>query len=145
MAGGYLSFSAPNLRCMPIKKIDLELQEPFVKPVSQLSTLYRERAEADDKFKALIKTTFGLTSWPKANGEWWSLASSPFITNFRKKFKTADVEDLMDAHAKHAAAMGKKVAEIVKLNQQIDRGFYKMFGLTKREIELVEAMEFSYL
>lgn len=145
MSGGYLGFSAPNLRVTPIKKIDLDAQEPFVKPAAKLSTLYREKVEADDKFKTLISTTFGLTSWPTANSEWWSLESPAFVTNFRKKFKTAEVEDLMESHTKHSAILEEKVSEIVKLNQQIDRGFYKLFGLTRREIATVEAMEFDYL
>ncbi|GFM17878.1 type I restriction-modification system methyltra nsferase subunit [Mycobacterium sp. PO1] len=145
MAGGYLGFSAPNLRCTPIKRIDTDAQESFVKVASRLSALYRERAEADDAFKTLIKTTFGLTSWPTANGAWWSLESPAFVSNFRRRFNISEVEDLMGAHAKHGAVVGEKVAEIAKLTQQIDRSFYKLFGLTRREIELVEAMEFTIL
>ncbi|WP_006247148.1 Eco57I restriction-modification methylase domain-containing protein [Mycolicibacterium tusciae] len=145
MAGGYLGFSAPNLRCTPIKKVDPEAQEPFVKPANRLSVLYREKLETDDTFKTLIKTTFNLTSWPTANAEWWTLESPAFISNFRSRFNTSQVEDLMGAHAKYASMMAEKVAEIMKLNQQIDRAFYKLFGLTRREVELVEAMEFSYL
>ena len=144
MAGGYLGFSAPNLRCTPIMKISIADQEQFVKPAAQLSTLYREKMEADEKFKTLVKTTFSLSSWPVANSEWWLLDAPSFVTNFRKKFKTTQVEDLMGSHAKHTAIVGDKVAEIVKINQQIDRGFYKLFNLTRREIALVEAMEFSY-
>lgn len=107
--------------------------------------LYREKAEADDAFKTLIKTTFGLTSWPTANSAWWSLESPAFVSNFRRRFNTSEVEDLMGARAKHSAVVGQKVTEIVKLTQQIDRSFYKLFGLTRREIETVEAMEFTYL
>ncbi|WP_100464788.1 Eco57I restriction-modification methylase domain-containing protein [Mycobacteroides abscessus] len=145
MAGGYLGFSAPNLRCTPIKRVDINAQEPFVKPATRLSALYREKAEADEILKTLIKTTFELTSWPTANGEWWAMESPVFISNFRKRFSTSQVEDLMGAHAKYATVMNEKVSEILKLNQQIDRTFYKLFGLTRREIELVEAMEFTYL
>lgn len=145
MAGGYLGFSAPNLRVTPIMRIELKDQEPFVKQTSRLSVLYREKAEADEKFRTLIKTTFGLASWPNANGEWWEIESPEFVKNFRKKFKTAQVEDLMDSHAKHKALITKKVDEIMKISHQIDRAFYKMFNLTRREIALVEAMEFSYL
>lgn len=144
MAGGYLGFSAPNLRCTPNKQIDTDAQEPFVKPASPLSVLYREMAEADDAFKTLIKTTFGLTSWPTANGAWWSPESPAFVSNFRTRFNTWEVEDLMGAHVKHGAVIGEKVAEIVKLNQQIDRSLYRLFGLTRREVELMGVMEFTY-
>jgi hypothetical protein len=37
------------------------------------------------------------------------------------------------------------VVEIIKVNHQIDRSFYKLFDLSRREIDLVEAMPFSYL
>lgn len=35
--------------------------------------------------------------------------------------------------------------EITKLNQQVDRSFYKLFGLTRRELKLVEVTPCNYL
>ncbi|BBY84170.1 Eco57I restriction-modification methylase domain-containing protein [Mycolicibacterium pulveris] len=145
MEGGYLGFSSPNLRCTPIKQIALEDQERLVVPANRLRELYRERAEADDFFRKLIKTTFGLTTWPNANIPWWTLEATDFVRNFRRRFTTDQVEDLMAAHNRHSKIVGDMVTEITKLNQQIDRSFYKLFGLTRREVGMVEAMPFSYL
>lgn len=143
MSGGYLGFSAPNLRCTPILEMSAKDQEWFVKPTERLAVLYREKREADDKFKSVIRTTFELPSWPQANSAWWDHEAPVFIANFRRRFRTAQVEDLMESHAKHAAIMTGRVAEIVKLNMHIDRAFYRLYGLTRKEIATVEAMEFS--
>lgn len=145
MEGGYLGFSAPNLRCTPIKPIDAEEQGKFVAPANRLSALSRECAEADDLFKKLVKTTFNLSTWPQANNAWWAVEATDFVGNFRRRFNTNQVEDLMAAHGRHSKIVGGLVTEITKLNQQIDRGFYKLFGLTRREADLVEAMPFRYL
>lgn len=145
MEGGYLGFSSPNLRCTPIKEIDLADQHQFVGPADRLAELYRHRAEAGNLFTTLIKTTFDLTTWPKANLTWWTLEATDFIRNFRKRFTTDQVEDLMAAHGRHSKIVGDMVVEIIKVNHQIDRSFYKLFDLSRREIDLVEAMPFSYL
>jgi hypothetical protein len=145
MEGGYLGYSAPNLRSTPIKRIDLHDQQCFVDPANRLAQLYRDHAEADNFFKTTIKTTFDLRSWPNANLGWWALEATEFIKNFRKRFNTGQVEDLLTAHAKHSKIVGDRVAEIIKLNLQIERQFWKLFGLTRREIGLVVAMPFSYL
>lgn len=145
MEGGYLGFSSPNLRCTPIKEIDLEDQHQFVRQTDLLADLYRQRAEADYLFRTLIKTTFDLTTWPNSNQTWWTLETTEFIRNFRRRFTTDQVEDLMAAHGRHSKIVADMVGEIIKINHQIDRTFYKLFDLTRREVELVEEMPFTYL
>lgn len=125
--------------------LDLHDQQWFVEPVNRLAQLYREHAESDNFFKTTIKTTFDLRSWPNANLGWWALEATDFIKNFRKRFTTGQVADLLTAHAKQSKIVGDRVAEIIKLNVQIDRQFWKLFGLTRREIELVVAMPFTYV
>lgn len=145
MSGGYLSFSAPNLRATPIAKISTDDQQIFVPLATRLAELYRAKDEADTNFRQIIMTTLELPSWPRTNNDWWSFDATTFIGNFRRRFTTAQVEDLMGAHSKHSAVVNPMAEEILKATREVDQRFYKIFKLTAEEIKEVEAMEFAVL
>ncbi|WMM74454.1 N-6 DNA methylase [Rhodococcus pyridinivorans] len=143
MSGGYMGYSAPNLRCTPIKALSLEDQQPFVDIAQELSTLHEEKAQADHRFRAIIRHSVAIESWPGVNNEWWAQDVNDFIRGFKKRFKTDEVEDLMNAHGKHAPNVAKIDARISLLNRKADKLFYAEYGLTRAEISKVEEMVFA--
>lgn len=143
MSGGYMGYSSPSLRCTPIKKIPVDDQQKFVDIARELTELYKKKDDADHKFRSIVTTAVDIRSWPGTNSEWWELDAKTFIGNFKKKFNTSEVEDLMDVHDKHKSKVKKLAHRINMLTHRADLRFYELFALTRKEVGTVEAMEFA--
>lgn len=143
MAGGYMGYSAPALRCTPIKRLSSEDEQQFVDIGRELEALCGQKYDADRKFRSIVTMSADLKSWPGSNAQWWDLEVEDFVANFKKRFKADQVEDLMDAHSKHAPGVKSTSRRIKLLAHRADLRFYELFDLTRTERARVEAMEFA--
>ncbi|MFI8696751.1 Eco57I restriction-modification methylase domain-containing protein [Dietzia maris] len=143
MSGGYMGYSAPAMRCTPIKKLPPEDEKQFLDIAKELENLYSAKYDADRKFRSIVTMAAGLKSWPGTNANWWELEVENFIANFKKRFKTSQIEDLMDAHGKHAPEVQTTARRIKTLTHRADLRFYDLFDLTRTERARVEAMNFT--
>lgn len=139
MQGGYLLYSAPNLKNTPIKKIDAADQKPFVEAAKKLMTIRPMFIESDYRFRKLVTVGFGLTSWPNKLNKWWQLEFAEFAKIVgKKKLTLKQHDDLLDLYDKYRSKLATIEAEMVMLTDGIDQGFYKLYGLTAAEIAKVE-------
>jgi len=146
MSGGYLLYSAPNLKNTYIKNIDLVKQEPFIKLVNSISPLIDNLNTATGKFSNYLLSQLPIEKLTKKLQNWHELEFGDFIKELNKAIKKVGGEKLtkMDEmewmevfETKKAEAQILKT-EIDQTDKEIDQMVYELYGLTEDEIEIVE-------
>jgi type I restriction-modification system DNA methylase subunit len=146
MSGGYLLYSAPNLKNTYIKNIDLVKQEPFIKLVNSISPLIDNLNIATGKFSNYLLSQLPIEKLTKKLQNWHELEFGDFIKELNKAIKKVGGEKLtkMDEmewmevfETKKAEAQILKT-EIDQTDKEIDQMVYELYGLTEGEIEIVE-------
>jgi type I restriction-modification system DNA methylase subunit len=126
---------------LPIKKISIIDQKPFIEKVNLMLSLNKELMEQSQKFQRAIQRKFELETLPKKLQDWYLLSYSDFIKELGKlKVKLtlsqeAEWEDYFTQEATKVIALKN---EIDTTDKAIDRMVYELYGLTPEEIEIVE-------
>lgn len=139
MQGGYLLYSAPNMKNTPIKRIDPADQVVFVNAAARLQVLHQSLRETDQKFRQIIRAGLGIEKLvPKLN-RWWTVDFQAFAKLAKTSALTLEQnEQLMELLAKYTASMLVIDNEITQVTRTVDQSFYQLFGLTDNEITDVE-------
>jgi type I restriction-modification system DNA methylase subunit len=141
MSGGYLLFSAPNLKNTQIYRASENQQFPFIKKADQMFSLNNELLEVSQKFQRALEREFGLVSLPKKLQDWYLLSFAEFIKELEKKkvklslSQKAEWEDYFLQESKKALELK---TNIDTTDKEIDQMVYELYGLTEEEIEIVE-------
>ena len=142
MSGGYLLFSAPNLKNTYIKKISLEKQKPFIEKADLMFSFNKELQEVLGKFQRALQREFSLESLSKKLQNWYELSFADFLKELSKAkvnlslSQKAEWEDYFLAEQQKAVSIKSKIDQTDK---EIDQMVYNLYGLTKEEIEIVES------
>ena len=154
-----------DLRKFPIKKISLEIQQPFIEKADQMLSLNKELQllvqkfqrtlqrkffdSTDDKgFKPLVTPYTGHLAaplvaivLPKKLQDWYLFSYPEFIKELAKKkvklslSQEAEWEDYFMQESKKALDLK---AQIEATDKAIDAMVYELYGLSDEEIEIVE-------
>ncbi|WP_228410920.1 TaqI-like C-terminal specificity domain-containing protein [Chryseobacterium taklimakanense] len=141
MSGGYLLFSAPNLKNTYIKEITLESQQPFIIKADSMLSLNKELQDISARFEKTCERKFENISFNKKLQNWYSLSYADFIKELTKQkiklslSEEAEWADYFDQEKSKALGIQ---SEITKTDKEIDRMVYELYGLSKEEIEIVE-------
>jgi type I restriction-modification system DNA methylase subunit len=146
MSGGYLLYSAPNLKNTYIKNIDIVKQEPYIKLAKDMSSLINELNIISNKFANYLLSQFSIERLPKKLQNWHDLDFGEFIKELNKAIKKTGREPLsklvemewMEVFETKKAEAQKLKAEIDKTDKEIDAMVYQLYGLTDEEIKIVE-------
>lgn len=138
MAGGYLLFSAPNLKNMPIKSIDNKLQQPFVALSQDMSSLNSDLNHANSRFKKLVCLEFKIEKWPTKLNKWWHLDFDAFVSLLKIKFTLQQKDNLLDLFEKYKPECSDLNIKILETENEIDQLIYDIHGLTTEEVKTVE-------
>ncbi|GAB7256848.1 Eco57I restriction-modification methylase domain-containing protein [Polaribacter sp. OB-PA-B3] len=156
MSGGYLLFSAPNLRNTYIKKIQITEQELFVKESKKLHTIFYDFNLMKSKLQIYIQQKFQLQKLSKKLQNWQDLEFGDFIKELNKAIKTNNKQRLKDS-LQEVPTLTKKdefewldlfeenkqkaqelQTQINQTDKEIDQMVYELYGLTEEEIAIVE-------
>lgn len=141
MSGGYLLFSAPNLKNTYIKKISLEKQKPFIEKADLMFSFNKELQEVLGKFQRALQREFSLETLSKKLQNWYELSFADFIKELSKQkvnlslSQKAEWEDYFLAEQQKAVSIKSKIDQT---DAAIDQMVYNLYGLTEEEIEIVE-------
>lgn len=146
MSGGYLLYSAPNLKNTKIKSINLDSQKPFESKATLMTDLLGKFQIQMNKFSVYSKTRYNLDKLSGKLENWYELEFVDFIKELNKSIKAAkgtpltkkdefEWMELFEDNKKKALALK---AEIDQTNKEIDRMVYELYGLTEEEIQIVE-------
>jgi type I restriction-modification system DNA methylase subunit len=126
---------------LPIKKISLTEQQPFIEKANSMLILNKELKEQSQKFQRTIQRKFELEELPKKLQDWYKLPYAEFIKELAKKkvklslSQEAEWEDYFMQESKKALELK---ATIDTTDKAIDAMVYELYGLSDEEIALVE-------
>jgi hypothetical protein len=156
MSGGYLLFSAPNLKNTKIKKISFSKQEKFISKADIMSTLNKELQEKNSKFTKYLQSHFAIEKLTRKLENWHYLSFGDFIKEINKSIKETNKEriknqlqpikeltkldemDWMDVFETKKAEAQNLKQQINTTDREIDAMVYELYGLTEEEIAIVE-------
>lgn len=140
MSGGYLLFSAPNLKNTPIMAADIKEQRKFVKYADDLAVLVQDLNQSDSKFRTLVSSKFGIEKWPSKLNKWWNLASDDFLKAAKFDLPLETQGEALDFFENSKTKCQNLVSEINKIQSEIDQGFYELYSLSDSEVITVNSI-----
>ncbi|MHB1148123.1 MAG: TaqI-like C-terminal specificity domain-containing protein, partial [Lutibacter sp.] len=146
------AISTQNLFNIPVKKIALVNQQPFIEKAEKMLSLNKDLQETSQKFQRNLEREFfdkGLkplanspaNPLPKKLQDWYLLSYRDFVKELEKKkvklslSQKAEWEDYFLQESKKALTLK---TNIDTTDKQIDTMVYALYGLTEAEIEIVE-------
>ncbi len=136
-----VNISKEYLSKIPIKKISLINQRPFIEKADLMLSLNKDLQDQSQKFQRTIQRKFELDNLPKKLQDWYLLSYADFIKELGKlKIKLtlsqeAEWEDYFNTEATKVNAIK---TQINATDNAIDAMVYELYGLSKEEIEIVE-------
>jgi len=156
-----LHFYPDDAKSLPIKKLEKQIQQPFIEKADLMLSLNTELQEQSQKFQRTIQrkfftatvsvSTMGLSplpdvkvntdTLPKKLQDWYKLPYAEFIKELAKKkvklslSQEAEWEDYFMQESKKALELK---ATIDATDKAIDAMVYELYGLSEEEIAIVE-------
>jgi type I restriction-modification system DNA methylase subunit len=141
MSGGYLLFSAPNLKSTYIKPIELHLQKRFIPLSIEIETLKIQLLDNTFSFLEFLSAKVEIAVLSKNLESWPTLDFKGFLAELKKGKVQLSLSEEAEWMAYFNAQKQKAnalQAEIDRLDKEIDRMVYQLYGLTEEEIKVVE-------
>ena len=126
---------------LPVKKISLLEQKPFIEKADLMLSLNKELQEQSQKFQRTIQRKFEGLEINKKLESWYELSFADFVKELgKKKIKLtlsdeAEWEDYFLQEQQKALTLKQ---QIETTDKEIDKMVYELYGLTDEEIEIVE-------
>jgi type I restriction-modification system DNA methylase subunit len=130
-----------ELKDLPIKKLSLMEQLPFIEKANSMLSLNKELQELLLKFQSTIRRKFVLYELPSKLQNWHLLTYAEFITELSKKkiklslSNEAEWETYFLQESKMALDLKSRIEATDK---EIDQMVYALYELTEKEINIIE-------
>ncbi|QRE61823.1 restriction endonuclease subunit M, partial [Flavobacterium psychrophilum] len=130
-----------NLKLLPIKKISLELQQPFIEKADLMLTLNKTLQQQQAKVVNMLQRDYGLTKPSKKLDTWYELTVQDFFKELAKAkivlsaIQKDEVQEYFETYQKQAVATKN---QITATDKQIDAMVYELYRLSADEIEIIE-------
>ena len=141
MSGGYLLYSAPNLKSTYIKSISVESQQPFISLADNMLSLNSQLQTKRSRFLRRlcdnvegIKTTTALQQFDQ-------LDFKAFVAELKKqkiKFTLSQQDEWEEYFSQYRSACQELQAQIAATDREIDLRVYRLYGLTYDEVLTVD-------
>ena len=131
-----------QLKELPIKKISLEAQQPFIEKVDKMLFLNKNLQELSQKFQRLLTRKFELEKLTTKLQDWYLLEFSEFVKELKKsKIKLSLKEEIEweEIFLEKKEEAEKVKNEIEMTDKEIDGMVYELYGLSKEEVKIVES------
>ena len=131
-----------QLKELPIKKISLEAQQPFIEKADKMLFLNKNLQELSQKFQRLLTRKFELEKLTTKLQDWYLLEFSEFVKELKKsKIKLSLKEEIEweEIFLEKKEEAEKVKNEIEMTDKEIDGMVYELYGLSKEEVKIVES------
>ncbi len=146
MSGGYLLFSAPNLRNTYIKRIPINKQNPFIQLSQDLQKKNTDFNIMLSRFSIFFSNSVEIEKLTRKLENWHELDFADFIKELNKAIKKTggtpltkkdefEWLELFDDNKKKAQELQN---QITQTEREIDEMVYDLYGLTQEERDIVE-------
>ena len=135
-----------SIEQLPIKKISLSDQQPFIKKADLMLSLNKKLQEISSKFSTYFSGQFKIEKLSGKLEKWYNLSFDEFIKEINKAIKTQkgtpltkkDEFNWIDLFEENKAKANKLQNEIAVTDKAIDAMVYELYGLSEEEIKIVE-------
>lgn len=135
-----------DIRIIPLVKISLNNQQPFIEKADSMLRLNKELQEVSSKFSKYFSGQFKIEKLSGKLEKWYDLSFDEFIKEINKAIKTQkgtpltkkDEFDWIDLFEENKAKANKLQSEIAVTDKAIDAMVYELYGLSEEEIGIVE-------
>jgi recombinational DNA repair ATPase RecF len=141
MSGGYLLYSAPNLKNTYIKQISPEAQQPFIALADQMLSLNAQLQQKRQRFIHRLQESLGVQKITSALERFDEVDFKTIQTELKKQkisLSFSQQDDLEDYFNKYKTECNAISAQIAATDKEIDQMVYQLYGLTEDEIKVVE-------
>ena len=131
-----------QLKELPIKKISLEAQQPFIEKADKMLFLNKNLQELSQKIQRLLTRKFELEKLTTKLQDWYLLEFSEFVKELKKsKIKLSLKEEIEweEIFLEKKEEAEKVKNEIEMTDKEIDGMVYELYGLSKEEVKIVES------
>ncbi|PHR13191.1 MAG: restriction endonuclease subunit M [Aequorivita sp.] len=146
MSGGYLLFSAPNLRNTYIKRITIDRQNHFIQLSQDLQKKNTDLNIMLSRFSTFFSNSVEIEKLTRKLENWHALDFADFIKELNKAIKKVggtpltkkdefEWLELFQDNKKKAQDLQNQISQT---EREIDEMIYDLYGLTEEEIAIVE-------
>ena len=141
MSGGYLLYSAPNLKNTYIKKETINNQQPFVALATHMLLLNQQLQEKRSRFLHRLRDNLGVEKMTSALETFDLLDFKGLLSELKKQKKQISLsqqdewEDYFNDYRQQCQQLSKDIDET---NKQIDLKVYHLYDLTYDEVLIVD-------
>ena len=135
------AISTQNLFNIPIKKIKISEQQPFIEKADLMLNLNKDLQEQSQIFLTLLQSDFNIEKPSKKIENWYSLSWSEFEKELNKLkiiLLGTKKEDWLDRFNRLKTQAQDLQNKINQTDKAIDKMVYELYGLNEEEIALVE-------
>jgi hypothetical protein len=143
MSGGYLLYSAPNLKNTYIKSVPIESQQPFIALAEAMLSLNKQLQEKRARFLRRLSENFEGVKITTALQTFDQLDFKAFVAELKKqkiKLSLAQQDEWEDYFNQYRDDCQQLSEQIAQTDREIDQRVYQLYGLTEDEIKIVESM-----
>ena len=144
MSGGYLLYSAPNLRNTYIKSVPIDDQQPFIELADSMLTLHEQLQEKRSRFLRRLSENFEGVKTTTALQTFDQMAFADFTKELKKQkisLSLSQQDEWEDYFGQYQSACREISSQIDQTNREIDQRVFDLYGLTDEERNIVEANE----
>ena len=130
-----------QLKELPIKKISLEAQQPFIEKADKMLSLNEKLQEKVLVFQGLLKRRFKLEKLSVKLQDWYLLDFLEFTKELKKakiKLSLKDEMEWEEIFLEKKEEVEKVKNEIEMTDKEIDGMVYELYGLSEEEVRIVE-------
>jgi ASC-1-like (ASCH) protein len=141
LQGSYSSIYPEDLRVIPIKNNSPKDQQPFIQLADTMLAKNKELQEIQSKFCRLLQSDLKIDKLSEKLQNWNTLDFEEILAELKKKkieLKLDKKAEWMDFFEKEKAKANAVSDVIARTDAEIDAKVYKLYGLTKEEIKIVE-------
>lgn len=141
MSGGYLLYSAPNLKNTYIKVVALDAQQPFIALADTMLTLNKELQEKRSRFLRRLSENMEGVKLTTALQTFDQLDFTAFVAELKKqkiKLSLTQQDEWEDYFNQYAQACQQLKSQITQTDKEIDLLVYLLYGLTYDEVKTVD-------
>lgn len=134
-------FSGDVAKKIPIPKISLTEQKPFIEKADEMLKLNKEFYDKKNKFLIMLKSNATLKKVSKKLDNFYLLSWADFEKELQKQkifLKGSDKDDWFDRFSKYQKELSSLKEKIDATDKEIDEMVYALYGLTEKEIKIVE-------
>lgn len=140
MSGGYLLYSAPNLKNTYIKVIPIDAQQPFIALADKMLSLNSQLQEKRTRFLRRLNENFEGIKITTVLQTFDQLDFKGFVAELKKqkiKLSLVQQDEWEDYFNQYRQACQELSEQIKATDNEIDNKVFDLYGLTPEEREIV--------